>query len=508
MVAYSNMEWNHEEQGTHVPTFDADGQADYRRLDDPDAPVAGENFNGNSANSGVFYTHTAFPEAYHGKFFAADYSGWIQAMDLQADSLQAVEPFFDQDGKNIVDLALNPHDGCLYYISYGSVAQVHKISYGGNASPTAVLAADRSYGPSPLRVAFSAASSFDPEGAPLSYHWDFGDGDSSTEVAPVHEFVASDAAPAGFPVRLTVTDTAGARHQDFLMVSANNTPPEVAISSFEDGEQYPITGYTRLPLQATVTDREHGEDELSYTWQVFFHHNTHFHPEPEEKKRESHALLVPEGCGDEPYWYRIRLTVTDAAGLSTQVEQELFPYCGDALATFDSLSATPTASHVDLQWQVSQAPAGGQFELQRSQDRVVFTSLGTVAIVPGQTAYHFRDPQPERGDNYYRVLTREPQANVYDYSPMVMATFPLPARVEVYPNPFSWSLKVAFRSVDGRASFTLFTPQGERVLQRQWEGSAAEVVREIDLPRLPAGIYLYQAFDGQQLSTGKLVKMR
>ena len=48
------------------------------------------------------------------------------------------------------------------------------------------------------------------------------------------------------------------------------------------------------------------------------------------KLRPASTRIDPLGCGTETYYYRVELTVTDAAGLSTKQEVRLNPDCGTA----------------------------------------------------------------------------------------------------------------------------------------------------------------------------------
>ncbi len=70
-----------------------------------------------------------------------------------------------------------------------------------NNPPVASPTATPSSGPAPLTVQFAANAS-DPEGDPLSYHWDFGDGASSSEANPIHTYLAA----GTFVAWLTVSD--------------------------------------------------------------------------------------------------------------------------------------------------------------------------------------------------------------------------------------------------------------------------------------------------------------
>lgn len=75
----------------------------------------------------------------------------------------------------------------------------------GNIPPTAVMKAVPTTGTMPLTVAFDASESSDPDGTIVSYSWDFGNGDTSTE--PIVDYAYARAGT--YPVTLTVTDNAG-----------------------------------------------------------------------------------------------------------------------------------------------------------------------------------------------------------------------------------------------------------------------------------------------------------
>jgi glucose/arabinose dehydrogenase len=112
-----------------------------------------------------------------------------------------------------------------------------------------------------------------------------------------------------------------------LVISVNNTPPTVAIVSPAAGTLYSVSSQTTVNLSATVTDNEHSLAQLSPQWQTVLHHNNHVHTNPFDTNWVTTATLAPLGCDGDSYFYRITLTVTDAAGLTGSAFVDLYPNC-------------------------------------------------------------------------------------------------------------------------------------------------------------------------------------
>src|SRR4029077_5693434 len=91
-----------------------------------------------------------------------------------------------------------------------------------SASPT--------QGPTPLAVNFSSSGSSDPEGKPLSYSWNFGDGNTSTQANPSHTYAVA----GPYQVRPTVSDGVNSTLSTPITISAGNRPV-ISISGPTDG---------------------------------------------------------------------------------------------------------------------------------------------------------------------------------------------------------------------------------------------------------------------------------
>jgi PKD repeat protein len=178
-------------------------------------------------------------------------------------------------------------------------------------------------------VQFTGTNSVDPEGQLLTYSWDFGDGTASSIAPnPAHAFNAPAGLPTPYTVTLVVTDNGGLKSTNTLIISINNTPPEVTITSPVDGARYPLNGDTIYNCTAVVFDAEQASSQLTCTWQTFLHHNDHEHSEPIDTDCATTTTISGIGCNGETYYYRVVLTVKDSAGLSTTKEMRLYPDCG------------------------------------------------------------------------------------------------------------------------------------------------------------------------------------
>lgn len=503
-IVWNNQKWNAARKSA-VPAYDKSGLFSFIELDDPSCPVESELFSGFSSIGGAFYGSGPFPEIFHGKYFGVDFSGWIRIFDFDENQqLQSVERFHDE-AADIVHLANNDQDGCLYYLNLNG--EVHRISYGGNPAPVARIEADQFYGPAPLTVQFDGTTSYDEAGPIATYHWDFGDGTTSSEAQPRHVFQAGSTDPQAFTVRLTVTDEQGAKQETQAIVSLNNTPPQARISSIRPGERYPTQETTVLRLAAEVEDQDHPAEELSYEWRVFFHHNDHFHPEPADYEPESFVVINPVGCGQEEYYYRIELTVTDAAGLSASDQRIVLPNCEEAFVGLGLLTGQVEDETISLDWTTDFENEVVDISVQRSNDYFHFQPIGKLSPkgTTGQANYTFFDPEPIRGNNVYRIRFR--QDSTYTYTNLASVRFPAPPAVQVYPNPAGDYFTVKVERVQSEVlQFELFSASGARAMQQQWEANPDGSFEQLLLTnKLAKGIYFYRLINGSEEKSGRLV---
>lgn len=128
-----------------------------------------------------------------------------------------------------------------------------------NKAPTARFSYTPHAGEYPLKVAFDASASSDPDGSIASYTWDFGDGSSGKGRLASHTFTTA----RTFEVRLTVADNKGKEDTQFhpVEVVKPNKPPVARFSYTPHGGEYPL----EVAFDASESADPDGSI-ASYTW--------------------------------------------------------------------------------------------------------------------------------------------------------------------------------------------------------------------------------------------------
>jgi glucose/arabinose dehydrogenase len=333
-----------------IPGFNENGEAVGIDYTSDQSPVENAvDFNGIAGLVGDFYSGDSFPEEYNGFIPLMDFSGWLRLLWFNENGeLERIEHWIEEGQQNN-EMKFNPYDGCFYIVEIYT-STIRQLCFTGNLRPIIEVTPDPAFGSSPLEVQFDTDGTYDPEGDPLTYSWDFGDGSSSDEPSPTHTFIAPDSNPYTVETILTVSDTAGNVASRTILVSMNNAPPEVDITSIEDGELYRMDGQASIyELLAAVSDPEHSNDELDFAWNTYMHHNTHFHAVSDDDSENSLFTLSPVGCEElDTHYYRVRLKVTDPEGLSAMDEVYLYPDCDGLLPArigpFNEITLFPNPS--------------------------------------------------------------------------------------------------------------------------------------------------------------------
>jgi PKD repeat protein len=97
-----------------------------------------------------------------------------------------------------------------------SASVLISVSTPANRPPTVSITATPTSGAAPLSVRFASVAA-DPDGQVVSFRWEFGDGQASTQTNPSHTYSAG-----SFTARLTVTDNLGATASASVQINASD----------------------------------------------------------------------------------------------------------------------------------------------------------------------------------------------------------------------------------------------------------------------------------------------
>ncbi|MFZ4432890.1 MAG: PKD domain-containing protein [Microthrixaceae bacterium] len=127
-----------------------------------------------------------------------------------------------------------------------------------NVAPTAVIAANRFNGPSPLVVNFNGAGSSDPDGSIVSYAWNFGNGQTASGPLASATF-----AQGSYTVRLTVTDNRGTSRFTTvnIVAGATNVQPIARVTALPTAGPAPL-----LVSFSGIGSSDPDGSIISYSW--------------------------------------------------------------------------------------------------------------------------------------------------------------------------------------------------------------------------------------------------
>jgi len=291
---------------------------------------------GGAATAGAFVPNGVWPASYDSTYLFADYVfGVIYQLVPNGAGCRLCSPptsAFNQVEfapiTEVVSMRFGPYGTgqALYYVTRNQ-SQIRRIAYTGtlNRNPVANATADPTFGALPLSVQFNGSGSTDPDNDPLTYEWDFqNDGTpDSTTVSPTHLYTSAGV----YFAKLTVRDGRGGENSTTIRIDAGNTPPVPTIESPSASTLFAVGQH--FILHGSAVDPEQGPlSSSSLTWQVILHHSTHIHPFLEPTVGNDIEIIAPEPedlDAASTSYLEIKLTATDANGLTQTVSQELRP---------------------------------------------------------------------------------------------------------------------------------------------------------------------------------------
>jgi glucose/arabinose dehydrogenase len=260
----------------------------------------------------AFYrpTTVTFPPEYTGRYFFGDFCGGFIRMLSPPNYATAVG--FATGISSLVDIKVHP-DGSLWYLARGG-GEIFRVQFTANAAPSITSH------PANVTVAVGQAVSFTVAAsgtAPLAFQWQRNGANIAGATSQTFTLSAA-AADNGATFRAVVSNASGSATSNAATLTVlNNSAPNGTITAPTNGTTY--RGGQTVTFSGTGTDSEDGTLPASaFTWRVDFHHDDHTHPHvsPTSGITSGTFTIANRGETAANVFYRVILTVRDAAGLT------------------------------------------------------------------------------------------------------------------------------------------------------------------------------------------------
>jgi glucose/arabinose dehydrogenase len=323
-------------------------------------PHTSDQFGSGAVMGGFVYRGTQFPSQFQGAYFFGDYTqDYIQYLKFDASgnvidadtSTSTIDAFnFEQKTNNsnpeVNELVFLDQgiDGALYFLTL--TGQLRRIVYndpsGGNQAPVINEQTTTATQTTGSTYEFNGVAT-DPNGDTLSYTWNFGDGTQATGANVTHTYTGN----GQFTPTLVVSD--GQFNDSYQLAPIQLGTAPTAMINLVNGsttlvpviEPDPITGEDRLVVNNafkagdTISFTGIGNDpdgtltNSSYSWDIKYVHDDHFHPELTDfiGSSSTYEISTTEHgfTADLQIGFQFLLTVTDSDGLSTETNVTILP---------------------------------------------------------------------------------------------------------------------------------------------------------------------------------------
>ena len=176
--------------------------------------------------------------------------------------------------------------------------------------------------------------------------------------------------------------------------------------------------------------------------------------------------------------------------------------------TFIHFSGKEINKKIELKWSTATEAEAKHFEIERSSDRTRFVSIGRVTAAGNtswRTDYHFTDPSPFPGLNYYRL--RQVDFTGYEkFTSIIAVDYAIHALADnIYPNPVKAGevLRVSFTDPEKNHEIRLLDLNG-RTLGYWSRRSTNQAEEKITIPAGCTGIYILEI---QSMGNKQVIKL-
>jgi hypothetical protein len=165
---------------------------------------------------------------------------------------------------------------------------------------------------------------------------------------------------------------------------------------------------------------------------------------------------------------------------------------------------------VNLKWEMINSSTPISFEVQRSDDGVNFSTIGTVSAVPQQTTYTFSDRQNGYDKHKFYRIRAIMNTNLRQYTNVVNVNFSskISLMADLRPNPFTSQIQADLgMKTANTINARMMDQSGRVVYTKQFSGRQGQnLIVMNDLGRLNPGVYVVEMRVQDEVIREKVVK--
>lgn len=270
----------------------------------------------------TIYEGSTFPAEYHRKLFFVDADDyWLGVSTLDGGFYEA--PHFGENIGRIVDLVY--HDEALYTLDIVA-GTVSRIFYAGpGQAPVANISSDIAFSADPVTVTLRADNLVNGSVA-AAYHWDFGDGatTSTSEPTVTHFYPTS----GDYTASVVIEDVDGqlSAPAAVLVQVYMGEMPEIELTNLTELTRTQFWGGDQFLYEAQRSTVADLDPQTPYSWRIDLLHNNHVHPLIVANETVSDTFDVSaENHGSVQINYRFQLFMHTATGQLIQTDKIIYP---------------------------------------------------------------------------------------------------------------------------------------------------------------------------------------
>lgn len=254
----------------------------------------------------------------------------------------------------------------------------------------------------------------------------------------------------------------------------------------------PVTsgGVHRIPLDFPLTvGTGYYLDAVGTTGNLYYNHDNATYPFTEGGGYISITGTSPSWAGPTNGWYPYlyKWEFTNGPGPCDRIPVRANILC---ILPVDlvGLRVQKVGTHAKVSWESANEVGFSHYLIQRSEDGVLFETIGSVNAVGTNGAvrsYQFTDPKIVSGTTYYRLIMVDKDGSTKDSDVLVLSDNSW--QVLSYPNPFSESLTLSVSGTTEDVTIEVTDMSGQRVDFKENINPSNTIQIGSNLPR---GVYL------------------